>query len=130
MIGVAGKEGGPLGLALATPSIAEEGEEVLGPLLMRDATAGPRSGTDILPANSGGLRGGGGPSTTVPNSPLEPSLRGAESGRAGTSIICVGDGFPPLTGDGPKEPSLLKGPRRGGTWRSGLPGVGFTINGL
>lgn len=22
----------------------------------------------------------------------------------------MGDGFPPLTGDGPKEPSLLKGP--------------------
>lgn len=89
----------------------------------------------------------------------------------------MGDGFPPLTGDGPKEPSLLKGttsskknqqskvnhidfvtvswcvcvclfcksrlilraqfwekqehlPRRGGTWRSGLPGVGFTISGL
>lgn len=46
----------------------------------------------------------------LPNSPLEPSLRGAERGRPGTSIICVGDGFPPLTGDGPKEPSLLKGP--------------------
>lgn len=46
----------------------------------------------------------------LPNSPLEPSFRGAERGRPGTSIICVGDGFPPLTGDGPKEPSLLKGP--------------------
>lgn len=28
---------------LTTPSSAVEGEEVLGPLLIRDATAGPRS---------------------------------------------------------------------------------------
>lgn len=31
------------GFQLTTPSIAVEGEEVLGPPLMRDATAGPRS---------------------------------------------------------------------------------------
>lgn len=128
--GVPGKGEGPLVPALPTPSIAVEGEEVLGSLLIKDATAGPISGTDILPGSSGGLRGAGGPSTIVPNSPLAPSLRGAERGRAGTSIICVGDGFPPLTGDGPEEPSLLNGPRRGGICRSGLPGVGFTMTGL
>lgn len=74
MTGVPGKEGGPLGPTLTALSFAVAGEEVLGPALIRDATAGPRSGTDILPGSSGCLRGAGGPSTTVPNSALEPSL--------------------------------------------------------
>lgn len=41
--GVPGKGEGPLVPALPTPSIAVEGEEVLGSLLIKDATAGPIS---------------------------------------------------------------------------------------
>lgn len=41
---------------------------------------------------------------------LEPSLGLAERGRPGGSIMSGGEGAPPLTGEGPKDPSRLNGP--------------------
>jgi len=132
MRGTPGKGGGPFAATVTLPSsITLVGEELLELLFITGAAPDPGSAeAEGFPDASDDHRGRGRGPSTDPNSPLGISLLSvAERGLAGGSAVGGGEHSPPLTGDGPKEPFWLGGPRHGGFWVVGLPGLGFTITG-